>query len=165
MHTRAKIPVAAVLVSFAVPCLLSLIRIGSLLAFDQVLSLALTSFYTTYFFSCALLLWRRTCGTIHHAEHTTLPNPVFKDETTDEYVLAWGPWHVPGIWGVINNVIAVCYVCTIWLFGFFPAVTPVDPGTMNWSSALFGVTILYSVLYYLIWGRRTYTGPIVEIVT
>ena len=87
------------------------------------------------------------------------------NEETGEYELTWGPWRVPGWLGIINNVVSMAFMVTIWIFGFFPPATPVTATTMNYSSLMFGATVLYSVFYYLVWGRKNFNGPVVEIIT
>ena len=147
-----------------IPCLLALINIGSTTVFNDVTSLAFVCFYTTYFVCTALLLYRRVTSTINTPDLRGLPPvPAIKDPYTDEYILTWGPWHVPGIWGTLNNAISCCYLVVIWFFGFFPPATPVEASTMNYSSLVFGAVVLYSLIYYGIWGRKQYKGPIVEV--
>lgn len=34
---------------------------------------------------------------------------------------------------------------------------------MNWASLVTGVVLLFSIVYYLVWAKKSYTGPIVEI--
>jgi choline transport protein len=132
--------------------------------FNDVISLTLEAFYSTYFICVVLLLYRRLGSTIHKANASNPPTPAKLNQETGEYELTWGPWHVPGWLGIINNVIACVYLVTIWFFGFFPPATPVVASTMNYSSLMFGATVLYSTVYYLIWGKKQYNGPVVEIV-
>ncbi|KAK5993514.1 Amino-acid permease BAT1-like protein [Cladobotryum mycophilum] len=49
------------------------------------------------------------------------------------------------------------------ILGFFPPTAPVQASTMNYSSLVFGATVLYSIVYYFVWGKKQYNGPIVEI--
>lgn len=34
---------------------------------------------------------------------------------------------------------------------------------MNWSSAMYGGTVIFAVAYFAIWGRKSYSGPVVLI--
>ena len=34
---------------------------------------------------------------------------------------------------------------------------------MNYSSLMCGAVAIFSIVYYIGWGKRTYTGPVVEI--
>ena len=144
--------------------MIALINIGSTTVFNDVTSLALVGIYSTYFISVALLLYRRLTSTIYKADPSGPPKPAMLNQETGEYELTWSPWHIPGWLGIANNLVSCRYLITIWLFGFFPPAMPVVPSTMNYSSLVFGATVLYSVLYYFIWGKRQYNGPIVEIV-
>lgn len=82
--------------------------------------------------------------------------------TTGE-ALIWGPWHISGTWGIVNNTITCVYLIVIWFFSFWPATTPVTPETMNFSVVVTGAVFIFSVVYYLIRARKTYVGPVIEI--
>lgn len=77
--------------------------------------------------------------------------------------LVWGPWHIPGVWGIMNNVFACIYLIIVFFFSFWPPGTPVGPETMNYSILVTSVVAAFSVIYYLVWARREYDGPVVEL--
>lgn len=160
---KTTIPTAAVIVASVIPALLILINLGSSVVFNDVTSLALVGFYSTYLLSVSFLLYRRITNTIRKRTSGSAYSPARLNENTGEYELFWGPWHVPGWLGIVNNVVSVCYLTTIWLFAFFPPTAKVDASTMNYSSLVFGATVLYSLVYYVAWGRHQYHGPVVEI--
>jgi hypothetical protein len=62
----------------------------------------------------------------------------------------------------VNNAVACVYLFTIWFFSFWPQTSHVDAKSMNFSPLMTGTVFLFSVGYYLVWGRRDYKGPIVE---
>lgn len=59
-----RIPVAALCVACFLACLLTLIYVGSTTAFNDVVSLTITGFYSSYFLPAAFLLWHRIKGTV-----------------------------------------------------------------------------------------------------
>jgi len=157
---RTSIPVYAILTTTIVSCLLALINIGSSSVFNDVISLSIAGFYLTYICSAGVLLYRRCTGGIRFPtahETTTI------DTATNEYVLYWGPFRIPGIWGILNNIFALCYLFVIFFFSFWPSSIPTTASTMNYSSLVFGAMVLFSSAYYILWGRKTYKGPTVEI--
>lgn len=77
--------------------------------------------------------------------------------------LIWGPFHVPGILGVLINVYAVIFGIIIFFFSFWPVATSVAPDTMNFSVLMTGSVVIFAVFYYVVWARRLYKGPIVEV--
>lgn len=154
VHERSRVPLYAIAVASIVPCGLTLINVGSLIAFNGVTSLALVGFYSTYFLSLILLLCRRLGSSIRS------PGPT---GDTAGCGLIWGPWHVPGWLGVANNALSCAYLLVIWSFGFFPSSLPVTQTNMNYSSVVFGATVMYSLVYYVIWARKSYDGPVIEI--
>jgi amino acid transporter len=64
-----------------------------------------------------------------------------------------------GKWGVLVNTIALIYIAPIFVFSFFPPVPNPTPALMNWGIAMVGGVALLATIYYIIWGRKTYTPP------
>lgn len=141
-HIQVKpgwnIPLNAVLISFCVTSLLSLINIGSTAAFQAISSLGTNSLLTTYIISIGCVLIRRIRGQ---------PLPERR-------------WSL-GRWGGPINVVALCFLCWIWVFLFFPTTTPVTLVGMNWNVLINGGVILLAVGYYFIHGKKVYSGPVV----
>lgn len=133
---------------------LSLIALGSYVAFSNTVNLSIGGLYASYFIVCFLLLWRRLQGISPYSERTA---------REDAKTLQWGPWKVPGIWGVANNLFACVYLLTLWFFSFWPGSVEVTAQSMNFSSVTFGGTVLFAVLWYFVHGKKTYKGPIVEV--
>ena len=65
-----------------------------------------------------------------------------------------------GRYGMAINIIALCFLCPLFVFVFFPLTTPVVPNTMNWSCLIFGSVILFATAYYVIHGRKHYIPPV-----
>ena len=55
------------------------------------------------------------------------------------------------------------YMVVILFFSFWPPATPVTAATMNFSSLVTGAVVVFGVVYYAVWGRKVYTGPVIEI--
>lgn len=84
--------------------------------------------------------------------------------TTDSDILTWGVWRIPEPFGTLNNAFSVVYLSTMLIFSFWPTVASPSPAEMNYSSLMFGVVAIFSLVYYVLEGRKTYKGPIVEVV-
>ncbi|KAL8898489.1 MAG: hypothetical protein Q9207_006672 [Kuettlingeria erythrocarpa] len=153
VDARTTIPLASVLVVFLCSVLISLINIGSSTVFGDVVSLVLEGFYTSYFLACSMLLYRRIRGEIGDSEN----------DNGATYPAHWGPWRLKGALGIANNVLACAYLVLIAIFSYWPAAVPVTPATMNYSSLVLGAVAIGSMVYYFLWARKTYTGPIVEV--
>lgn len=100
-----------------------------------------------------MLLYRRVRGDIREPD---------TDYSTDS-PCQWGPWRLKGYLGIANNVLACAYLILIAFFSYWPAAISVTAATMNYSSLVLGVTAIGSMVYYFVWARKTYTGPIVEV--
>ncbi|KAH8672337.1 amino acid/polyamine transporter I [Ilyonectria robusta] len=160
---RTNVPVWAIAVTSLVACLIGLINIGSAVVYNAIISVAVSGLYSSYLMAASLLLYRR-CGNGYK-----LPDPsalpALADTTAgDGQTLAWGPWHVPGVFGTINNVIAIMFMLVVWFFSFWPPATPATPATMNYASLMTGGVALLSIVYYLLWAKKEYKGPHMEIV-
>ena len=134
--------------------LLSFIALGSFVAFSNVVNLSIGGLYASYFIVCALLLWRRLKGISPYNARAAMVGPES---------LQWGPWKVPGAFGVANNIFACVYLFVLWFFSFWPGSVKVDAQSMNFSSVTFGGTVLFAIVWYFVRGKKTYVGPIVEV--
>jgi choline transport protein len=134
----------SILVSATIAFLLALINIGRTAAFNALISFGVAGFMASYMVPIALIL------------HKRLRNDPVKDK------LHWGPWHMGPIFGPIVNVVGLIYTIIALFFSFFPSTSTVTAVTMNWSSLLFGGTLAFGVVYYMLYGRHTYKWPVVD---
>lgn len=159
---RTSIPVYAVAFTSFIACLLALVNIGSIAAFNGVISVAIAGLFSSYLLTSSLLLYRRCTGAI------LPPSETFDTDsqsiTSDGMVRAvWGPWRLPGAIGIANNVFACAYLSFVFFFSFWPTFAEVTPANMNWAVLVTGAIAIISAVYYAVWARKTYHGPVVEI--
>lgn len=133
-----NIPLNAVCLTFLFTTLLSLINIGSSVAFNAICSMATNAVLSTYIISITCLLTRRIRGP---------PLPPRR-------------WSL-GALGLPINLVAVLFLTWIWVFCFFPQTTPVTAATMNWNIVINAGVMIFAVLYYFIKGRHVYVPPVV----
>jgi len=76
--------------------------------------------------------------------------------------LMWGPFHLPGMLGIINNA----YACVYMIFVVFWSVWPPDANptyqTMNYSIVVTAGVIIFSIVWYYVKGRKEYHGPTID---
>ena len=48
------------------------------------------------------------------------------------------------------------FLLPLWFFSFWPLATPVNAETMNWSSTMFGGSLILAMIYYVIRARHVY---------
>lgn len=125
-------------VSFVITCLLSLINLGSAVAFNAIVSLAVGAILSSYIISISCLAIKRFRG-------HDLPN---------------ARWSLGRPWGAICNIVSVCFLLVVWIFAFFPLATPVTLESMNWSVLIYGTVLVFSIFYYIVFARHVYTGPV-----
>ncbi len=137
--------------------LLSLIVLGSSKAFNDLVGLTVAALNSSYLIASGFLLYRRCTGGIR-PRHESLPG---KD--SDYAELVFGPWYIPGIYGVVVNAFACLYSIVLVFFCMWPSELPVTAENMNYTALVTGAVIAFSIGYYIFWARRIYTGPIVEV--
>lgn len=137
-------PLAAIFLTTTIACLLGLINIGSSVAFNDVISLTINGLYGTYLLSCGLLLWRRCTGFIKPGSQDTFDGSLNSNDG-----LFWGPFRLPGVLGIVTNVIACVYLIIVLFFSFWPPATPTTLATTNYSVLMTGAVILFSVFLLL----------------
>ena len=132
-----NIPLNSVILTFSITVGLSLINIGSTVAFNAIGSLAVSALLSTYMISFSCLILRRLRGPALPPRRWSL-----------------------GRFGLAINVGAVVFLFVVWVFIFFPLEAKVTPATMNWNALMFASTMIFAVVYYFAWGRRSYTSPV-----
>jgi choline transport protein len=131
------IPVNSVLISFTISIALSMINIGSPVAFNSIASLAVSSLLSSYIISIGCIFlkrWRR---------EPLLPSQFNLGKA--------------GLW---INGLAIMYLCIAVLFAFFPVAPYPSPELMNWSILIFGLGVIFGLFYFYIWARKVYVGPV-----
>jgi len=61
--------------------------------------------------------------------------------------------------GFIINAVALAWIFLAILLFYFPTTKHVSPSTMNYASAVFACFALISIFWYVIRGRKNFTGP------
>ena len=131
------IPLNSVIFTVAVSCLLSLINIGSQIAFNQFTSLGLCALLSSYIVSISCLALRRI------RKQPLLPS---------KFSL--------GRYGLGINLVSIGFLLLAFTMIFFPPGPRPDPKSMNWAIVVYGGVIIFSVIYYIFRGRFNYDGPV-----
>ncbi len=138
INKRTSVPTNACLFTCMFSSCLSLIYIGSDVAFYAMTSLFLVSLLQCYCLSIGCMLWRR----------------IFKPDTLPPARYSLGRLGIP------INAMAVFYSFWCFFWAFWPQRQPVTATGFNWSSVLFTASLLVALLYFFVVARKTYTGPV-----
>lgn len=76
--------------------------------------------------------------------------------------LVWGPFRLPGMLGIINNLYACCYMVFVIFWSVWPPSTPVTAATMNYSVVVTGGVMLLSAVWYFVRAKNVYKGPLID---
>ncbi|KAF7521559.1 hypothetical protein G7054_g12410 [Neopestalotiopsis clavispora] len=137
VHPRLRVPTNALLLVGLMVVLLSLIYIGSVTAFNAIISLQTLGVYASYILPISFLLLRKLRG----------PEPPY------------GPFKM-GAWGVPVNVFALCYLLFIVTWMPFPSVLPISSNNMNYAGPIFGGIVLLALGDWFLNGRKRFQMPV-----
>lgn len=48
-------------------------------------------------------------------------------------------------------------------FSFWPTERPVTAENMNYAVLVTAAIVIFSLVYYHVWAKRVYTGPVIEV--
>lgn len=136
IHPRLQVPVPALIVVAALVCALSLINLGSAVAFNALIALPLLALYISYLIPIILLTLRQLSG-----NHPT-----------------YGPWSL-GRWSVPIKLFSILYLVYVIVFLPFPTVRPVTRLTMNYAGPIMLGAILIALLDWFTMGRKRFKVP------
>ncbi|KAF2013612.1 amino acid transporter [Aaosphaeria arxii CBS 175.79] len=138
-HVRPgwDIPLNSIMLSYLIAVLLSLINIGSTVAFNIITSLGTGALLSSYIISVGCVTLRRLRG------QPLLPS---------KFSL--------GRWGLPINIFSVLFLTLAFIMTFFPPERNPSTATMNWNILVFGFIVLWSITYFLFKGRKVYVGPV-----
>jgi amino acid transporter len=131
------IPFNAVYITAFFACVLCLINLGSIFAFNIIVSLSLLALMSTYMLSIGCVLLKRL-------RHEPLPP---------------ARWSL-GRYGLPINCFAFFFAGFAVVMSCFPGTLPVDTSSANWAPAVWGGVILLSVFTYFVHGGRHFTPPV-----
>ncbi len=135
---KRHIPTNAIMVTSVLSICLSLIYIGSPVAFYAITSLLTVALLQCYCLSIGCLLWRR----ITHPE--TLPPAGFS----------------LGRFGIPINIAAVVYAMWCFFWAFWPTYNPVTAAGFNWASVIFVGVLIGAAIHFVLVARKKYVGPV-----
>lgn len=66
------------------------------------------------------------------------------------------------VFGLCVNLVALGWLCLVFVVAFFPGVPApsLTLAAMNWSIVVFAAVVLLSAVYFVVWGRKGYIGPV-----
>ena len=128
-------PVNSIVVVWTCVILLNLITLGSVVAFEAIVSLQILALMSTYLVSMSCIIWRRLFG-----------EP-----------LPWSPWSL-GKLALPINIVGFCYCVFLIIFLPWPSIPDPSAAYMNWSCVMFGGIMIIALIYYIAYARKVYKG-------
>jgi choline transport protein len=119
---------------------MSLINIGSTVAFNAMRPLSTVALMATYLISVG-------CVTLKRLRHEPLPD---------------SRWTL-GRFGLPVNMIAFTYACWSFFWSFRPNSKDVNAVNFNWACVLFVGLMGLSGVLYAVHARKVYEGPVVKV--
>ncbi|TVY59694.1 putative amino-acid permease [Lachnellula suecica] len=132
------VPLNAILISALFTALLSLINLGSTVAFKAILAIGVVALLKSYITSIGYILLKRIRG------EELLPRR----------------WSLGVPLGWFCNIVGWAYVIVAFIFAFFPISNHPSAVSMNWASAVYGGVAIVATAYYFLYARRLYIPPL-----
>jgi choline transport protein len=137
---KRRIPTNAIICTACFTLILSAILAGSPLAFNIIASLGAAAILGSYVISIGTITYRRIRG--------------FKLLKTQ---FSLGRFALP------INILVLAFVTFAWVLAFFPASPNLTAETMNWSSLICGIVLIFSLVLYFAKKRHEYHGPVATV--
>ena len=112
------------------------------MGFDAFISLIVAGYYSSFILAACVILHKRL--------------------TTPDNEISWGPFKL-GRAGPAINVASILYSTLVGFFSMWPTEARPDAVSMNYCVLVFGGTLLFSMIFWLLYGRKHYTGPVMEL--
>lgn len=138
VNKRTQTPIYSVWLVVGLCCCLNLIALGSTQTINGIFGVAVPAMDISYIAVVAARLY-------------------FSNKQKDDSEIV-GPFSL-GRWRKPINGIAITWALFIGVIMFMPPTYPVTSENMNYSVALAGFIALFAFGYWLVWGKKTYTGP------
>ena len=123
--------------TLAFSIIVSMIILGSPVAFFTLGSLCNAALYASYLICIGCVAWRRI------TKQPLLPS---------RFDL--------GRWGLPINLTAMAFQSVQFVFLFFPTAPHPTAPLFNWTIMVFGVVVVWALIYYKLWGKKSYQGPV-----
>ncbi|KAK5678205.1 hypothetical protein LTS10_009375 [Elasticomyces elasticus] len=130
------VPVRAIAATISVTIILSLILIGSSLAFNIIATLFGVALLGSYLTSISTLVYQRFSG-----------NPL----PTTRFSL--------GMFGLPINLATIVFDLFAFVMLFFPAAPNPTTASMNWAVLIFGAVVIFALTFYFIRTKHIYRSP------
>ncbi|QDS77037.1 hypothetical protein FKW77_006661 [Venturia effusa] len=134
VNKKFDIPLNALILSAAVDCILGCIYFGSTAAFNSFTGVATICLSTSYGI------------------------PIFISLLRGRRAVKNSPYSL-GKFGFFINALTIIWICFSVIIFCMPVALPVTPSTMNYASVVFAGFAGISVLFYIVRGRKVFTGP------
>lgn len=140
VHKGLEVPLNSVALTTGVVVVIGCIFLGSSSAFNAIVSASVVALGITYAMPPAINLLR--------GRRMLPPTRSFK---------------LPGLIGWIANIVGVLYTVLTTVLFVFPPALPVTGSSMNYCIVAFAVVIIISLIQWILDGRKSYSGPKVDI--
>ncbi|KAJ6108284.1 hypothetical protein N7523_009607 [Penicillium sp. IBT 18751x] len=137
-----RVPKRAILLVSGGVVVLSVINIASETALNAILALSTSSLFVSYLIPIVLMIIRRL--------------------DASRGPITFGPWNL-GRYGMALNIYALAFGTFVCIFVPFPTEIPVTASNMNWSGPVFIGVCLILVLDWIFRARKTYSGPMKDL--
>ena len=140
---KTRLPIWAIATTTIINLLLALINIGSSVGFTAFHSLIIAGYYSSLILAAGVILHKRLA--------------------TPESEIPFGPFHMSRRTGMVVYILVIAYCFVGGFLSMWPSFVNPTPDEMNWCVLVYGGALLSSIIFWFAYGRKRYTGPVIEI--
>lgn len=137
INKKYQLPLNALALNSILTVIVSLINLGSTVAFQAILALGGTALGLSYALPIFLILIRKLKG-----EHPR-----------------YGPFKLGG-WGLPINLFSLCFCIYLAFWTAFPIAYPVNTQTMNWAFPTLGAIVTLALIDWFTTGKTRFQVPV-----
>ncbi|KAI4169584.1 MAG: hypothetical protein LQ343_005604 [Gyalolechia ehrenbergii] len=132
---RLNVPIRAHAMSCIIVAIVGCLYLGAYTAFNSMVTACIVLLYISYSIPVICLLTRGRNNIPH------------------------GPFWMGPI-GLLSNIVLLLWTCFTLIMYSFPSAMPVEPGNMNYVSAVYGILVLIIIADWFLRGRHHYRGQV-----
>ncbi len=136
INPRTRTPTRSIYFAVVFAFILAIPSMWSAVAYGAVISISVIGLYIAYVIPTLL---RRLAGDSFKA----------------------GPWHL-GRWSAVVGWVGIAWVGIITVLFVLPTASPITWHDFNYTSIAVGVVFLYAWIFWMVSGRKWFTGPRVQ---
>lgn len=61
------------------------------------------------------------------------------------------------------DTVSLLVLMVVFVFTFFPLTNDTAPSELTWAIVIFGAVVVFALVYYALYARKVYKGPVTRV--